>query len=70
MTTKPANPKRKSTAACSKSTVDLGLEPLIWDKNGLQTPFLPNNDTGMEACKPKAGRSRPKNGITPSLFSK
>jgi hypothetical protein len=33
-----ANPNPKSTAGSPKSTVDLGLEPLIWVKNGLQTP--------------------------------
>jgi hypothetical protein len=35
----PANPNPKSTAGSPKSTVDLRLEPLIWGKNGLQTPF-------------------------------
>src|ERR1700677_989374 len=41
MTTKPANPKSKSTVTYRKSTVDLRPEPLIWGKTGLQTPFLP-----------------------------
>jgi hypothetical protein len=41
MTTNPPNPHRKSTAAYPKSTVDLGLEKLIWVKNSLQTPALP-----------------------------
>jgi hypothetical protein len=36
----PANPNPKSRAASPKSTVDLGLEKLIWGKNGLQTPVL------------------------------
>jgi hypothetical protein len=33
-TARPANSQ-------SKSTIDLELEPLIWGKNGLPTPFLP-----------------------------
>jgi len=36
----PPNPNPKSTAGYPKSTVDLWLEPLIWGKNGLQTPSL------------------------------
>ena len=40
MTVTPANPKLKSTAASPKSTIDLGLELLIWVENGLQTPPL------------------------------
>src|SRR3984957_16132126 len=35
------NSQPKSTSDYSKSTVDLGLEPLIWGKNGLQTSLLP-----------------------------
>jgi hypothetical protein len=34
-------PNPKSTMRYPKSTVDLGLEPLIWGKNTLQTPPLP-----------------------------
>jgi hypothetical protein len=41
MTTKLANSQSKSTAACPKSTVDLGIEKLIWSKNGLPLPLLP-----------------------------
>jgi hypothetical protein len=40
-----ANFSPKSTLGHRKSTLDSGLEPLIWGKNGLQTPFLP-------ACRP------------------
>ena len=40
MITRPANSQSKSTVSYRKSTVDLGLEPLIWGENGLQTPFL------------------------------
>ena len=69
MTTNPANPHRKSTAASPKSTVDLGCQLLIWVKSSLPTPLLPggsafishNNDAGMEACRPKTDRNRPKN---------
>jgi hypothetical protein len=41
----PIDSNPKSTPAHPKSTIDLGLEPLIWVKNGLQTPLLP-------ACRP------------------
>ena len=37
----PPNSNPKSTPGYRKSTVDLGLEPLIWGKNGLQTLSLP-----------------------------
>ena len=37
----PVNPNPKSTPRYRKSTVDLRSEPLIWGKNGLQTPLLP-----------------------------
>jgi hypothetical protein len=59
----PANPKPKSTLGYPKSTVDLGLDLLIWVKNGLPTLLLPalrhsfclitTRNYGMPAkCKP------------------
>jgi hypothetical protein len=36
-THRPNNPNHKSTPCYRKSIVDLGEEPLIWGKNGLQT---------------------------------
>jgi exodeoxyribonuclease VII small subunit len=41
MTANQANPYRKSTVACPKTTADLGYELLIWVKIGLQTLPLP-----------------------------
>src|ERR1700677_3126054 len=66
-------PKRKSTIARPKSTVDLGFEPLIRVENDLQTPFLlgyrhsfrPITTLEWRACKPKTGRSRPKTESCP-----
>ena len=37
---RPENSNPKSTPANPKSTVDLGLEPLIWVENTLQKPLL------------------------------
>ncbi|HSY42473.1 MAG TPA: hypothetical protein VK811_01090 [Candidatus Acidoferrum sp.] len=73
MTPKPAHPKRKSMISRPKSTVDLGFEPLIRVENALQTPFLPDYRhsfrpiTMLEwrACRPKAGRNRPKTESCP-----
>jgi exodeoxyribonuclease VII small subunit len=55
MTTNSANSNRKSTVAYPKSTVDLGLELLIWGKNGLQTSPLRD---GWHSFRPIATQER------------